>query len=153
VFAYGRLTDEQFFGCRRETEIVRNAAKYFQSDVYHIKILFMIITTLRRALTWRMWGLNMRSVPEYFLRGYAKSRRGSRARTFDFNGNLVAAVEHLRLNFVRPLSRSAELNKFRSALAKTRGSGSILSRNPQVQSAIALLNLGIKRVERLRRSE
>jgi hypothetical protein len=38
------------------------------------------------------------------LRGYAKSRRCPRARTFDFNGNILAAVKHLRFNFVRPLS-------------------------------------------------
>src|SRR5574344_790322 len=75
------------------------------------------IPTLRRALARRMWGLNMRSVPE--------PRRGSRARTFAF----VAAVEHLRR------------------------SGSIIHHKPQVQSAIALLNLGIKKVERLRRSK
>src|SRR5574344_3116009 len=50
------------------------------------------IPTLRRALARRMWGLYLYCVPEYFLRGYAKSRRCSRARTYDF----VAAVEHLR---------------------------------------------------------
>src|SRR5574344_1025387 len=109
------------------------------------------IPTLRRALARRMWGQGLGSVPEYdlsrgyarSLRGYAKSRRCSTAATFDF----VAAVEHLRLNFVRPLSRSAELNQFRSALAKSRGSGSALHRKPQIQSAVALLNLGIKIIE------
>src|SRR5574344_2319033 len=68
-----------------------------------------------------MWGLYLCCVPE--------RRRCSRARTFDFNGCLVVAVEHLRR------------------------SGSILPRAPQVQSAVALLNLGIKKVEPLRGSE
>src|SRR5574344_1429782 len=87
------------------------------------------IPTLRRALARRMWGQGLGSVPEYFLRGYAKSRRGSTtAARFSLKA-IVRALEHLRR------------------------SGSILHRKPQVQSAIALLNLGIKIVEPLRGSE
>src|SRR5574344_1388488 len=86
------------------------------------------LPTLRRALARRMWGQGLGSVPEYFLRGYAKSRRCSTtAARFSLKA-IVRALEHLRR------------------------SGSILHRKPQVQSAIALLNLGIKIVEPLRGS-
>ena len=66
----------------------------------------------------REFGITLKRVWSSAL---AKSR-GSRARTIAFKENLVADVEHLRLNCVRPLSHSAELNQFRSALAKSRGS-------------------------------
>src|SRR5574344_2560267 len=75
------------------------------------------IPTLRRVLARRMWGLYLYCVPEYFLRGYAKSRRCSRARTFDF----VAAVEHLRR------------------------SGSILHRTPRYKALSRFLTWGLRK--------
>src|SRR5574344_2954817 len=98
------------------------------------------IPTLRRALARRMWGQGLGSVPEYFLRGYAKSRRCSTtAARFSLKA-IVRALEPLDLASAELQTRLRVMPSVREVeRSSTRGSGSTSLHNPQVQSAIALL--------------
>ena len=87
------------------------------------------IPRLRSAIALCTWGLCSKVEPE--------PRRGSTAATKFSPKSNVHALEHLRL-FAYP---------------RKKYSGSIFHRKPQVQSAVALLNLGLKIVEPLRGSE
>src|SRR5574344_1503364 len=103
------------------------------------------IPTLRRALARRMWGLEICCVPE-------RRRCSTTAIWFPLKSN-VRALEPLDLASAELQTRLRVMPSVREVeRSSTRGSGSTSLHNPQVQSAIALLNLGIEKVERLRRS-
>ena len=100
------------------------------------------IPTLRRALARRMWGQGLGSVPE-------RRRCSTTAARFSLKA-IVRALEHLDLASAELQTRLRVMPSVREVeRSSTRRSGSILHRKPQVQSAIALLNLGIKIVEPL----